>query len=1072
MAGTSKSRGRDVTSAESVRRVTKSTVSARSRETVRIVVPKVPASQSKEHTRDSMRRSTTRADLLAVEGGTKYRLRRKVGDGGMGTVFEAEDLYCQRRVALKMLPQDKKVSRDDRRLFVEEARITAQLEHPNIVPIHEVGRDGDRNVYYTMKYLEGRPLTDILMSIRRGDQGVIEEYPLSRLLTIFIKVCDAIAFAHSRGVLHCDLKPDNIMVCGFGEVVVTDWGLARRIQKRAQADDTIQQILQTATRFKTEHFLETTTMETVDGVKMETVTKTSTGTIMGTPGFMAPERLLDDAAIDERSDIYSLGATLYSILTLRSPVSGDDLTQILRKILAGQIPPPALFNDPEQRKAMKIPYMENAFPHCPGGTIPEPLSDITMRALATRPEERYAAVRELQADVEAYQTGQVWYRVVDEDFSDAEAFASRWEVAGGTWEIRDGELRIYGGEPQLLIFKKDLPGDVRIEFECRQESAYLNDVSCFLAASRLTNRRELPYTGYELKFGGFDNSMNLLVRSDRRLWSEIASPIERGKTYRVMAERVGARLRLVVNQREIFNVTDPEPISGGDHCVVGLFGWIADTRYRRIRIYYRGAAGWGDILDLADRQVQKGHYDMAIAMYNEVLDTFADAPRIERAKKGIQRAEQAREMALKVPDIQQHLEKAWPGTGVHVSMTSEGLVVDIADGKVEDLEPLRGLPIVTLYCQNNRIRSLEPLRGMALSTLNCSGNPVGDLSPLAEMPVRTLLCERCSIRSLEPLRGTPLASLFVGGNPLESLAPLSGKDLSTLNMWGTGVCDLSPLRGMRLSTLTANANRISSLEPLKGMPLVMLNVAGNEGIEDLSPLQGMKLKVLHIGRNRIASLRPLEGMALGILTCTGNRITSLLPLKNMPLDVLTCGNNLLRHLAPFVHDPPEDFLFDCDTLSDAELKRVITAWQRYPQTAHLALEAEILLAIRAGERESLRRFARRFGDRLYLFIPKFMTWENAKTFCKEAGGRLVEIHDPIAQGHIESLFTSGCWAWMGMECTPEGLRWLSGEPVKYTNFGDTAHARTPGPKVFAKQWMSEYDPNAENTFIVEWLGDK
>jgi hypothetical protein len=154
------------------------------------------------------------------------------------------------------------------------------------------------------------------------------------------------------------------------------------------------------------------------------------------------------------------------------------------------------------------------------------------------------------------------------------------------------------------------------------------------------------------------------------------------------------------------------------------------------------------------------------------------------------------------------------------------------------------------------------------------------------------------------------------------------------------------------------------------------------------------------------------------------------------------------------------------------LRRALAAWQRRPETAHLALQTEVLLAIRAGERKSLRRFARQWDGRFYLFVPKFITWENAKSFCGELGGRLVEIHDPRCQGLLESTFVVGCWAWMGLERTPDGLKWLSGHPVVYTNFGDSAHAQAPGPKVFAKQWMSEYDPGAENTFIVEWPGEK
>ena len=1010
-------------------------------------------------------------EVLRVEGGEKYRMGPVLAEGGMGLVREAEDLRCLRTVALKRLLKGEKISDEDRERFISEAQITSRLEHPNIMPIHELGFDINRNVYYTMKYIHGRTLTDILMDIRRENEEVIEQYPLSRLLNIFQKVCDATAFAHSKGIMHCDLKPDNIMVCDFGEVVLTDWGLARYVDETPAGHGILKDLEEAAERLEGEAAARAAAGEEPFSAPLRAdtvgaVTRTSTGAIMGTPGFMAPERVLDDATIDMRSDVYSLGATLYSVITLRAPIAGADMNEMLRKILRGDIVPPVGYNHPETLPEQNRPSKPPVFPHCPEGVIPEPLSKIAMRALATDPDERYASVQELQEDVEAYQNGLIWHTVLDDDFSDPDV-ASRWQLVGGSWELKDGELRVYGGEPQLLILKKDVPGDVRIEYECRQESPYLNDMSCFMAARRSKSSKEIAYSGYEFKFGGYDNSMNLLVRGDRRLWSEVASPIERGKRYRIRAERVGSRLRLVVNNKEILRVHDADPLTGGDRTAIGLFGWIADTRFSRITVSCLGAPWKSDVLDLADRQAQKGSYEMAEALYREAMESFPDTARAERARRGLESVHRCKELNVQLPVIRAELEKAWPDSTIHLGMDNDGFTLDIADGEIESLEPLRGLPLRTLYCQNNRIRSLEPLRGMSLVTLNCGGNPVGSLEPLRGMSLTTLICEHCDVDSFEPLRGMPLAMLIAGGNPVRTLDPLRGMPMTNLSVWGCEIEDLEPLKGMPLSVLYCNTNRVRTLDPLRGMMLVMLNCSGNE-IDSLEPLRGAPLKVLHFGLNHVSSLAPLRGMKLNMATFTGNRVSSLEPLRGMPMGVLTCANNRLATLEPFVESPPEDFLFDCDTIPSEELQRALNVWSRKPALAHLVRNTEVLLALRRDGLKGLRPLAKEFEGRLYLFVPKFLRWEDAEVLCEQAGGHLVTIRTPNEQGFLESLFVTGCWAWMGIEVTEEGTRWITGEPMTYQNFMDVLQARKPGRKVFAGRWQSEDVPWSENSFIIEW----
>ncbi|MGB0578500.1 MAG: serine/threonine-protein kinase [Limisphaerales bacterium] len=158
----------------------------------------------------------------------QYKCGKEIARGGMGAVLTAEDLRLGRTVAMKvMLTQQADPSEAER--FHQEARVLGRLAHPNIVPIHDVGVDAGGRHFYTMKLVEGTTLHDILRRVSEEDPEALEKYSLSNLLTIFQKVCDAIAFAHSRGIIHRDLKPQNIMVGAFGEVLVMDWGLAKII---------------------------------------------------------------------------------------------------------------------------------------------------------------------------------------------------------------------------------------------------------------------------------------------------------------------------------------------------------------------------------------------------------------------------------------------------------------------------------------------------------------------------------------------------------------------------------------------------------------------------------------------------------------------------------------------------------------------------------------------------------------------------------------------------------------------------------------------------------------------------
>jgi serine/threonine protein kinase len=289
--------------------------------------------------------------------GTRYLLREKIGQGGMGSIYRAEDVELRRDVALKVLSVPVAAEALAERLR-EEARILARLEHPGVVPVHDVGRLPDGRVYYAMKLVRGSRL----------DEHARTQAALPPLLRVFERLCEAVAFAHDRGVLHRDLKPQNVMVGAFGEVLVMDWGVAK--VRRAQEAPRTAPAGQPAAAEPS---------------------ATAHGTVLGTPGYMSPEQARGETEeIDERTDVYALGAILYFLLSGRPPLGVDSeaATRTAREHAAAA--PEARFAPPRKLRA----------------GIPRPLEAVCLKALAFDRAERYASVRTLAADVARHLDGQ------------------------------------------------------------------------------------------------------------------------------------------------------------------------------------------------------------------------------------------------------------------------------------------------------------------------------------------------------------------------------------------------------------------------------------------------------------------------------------------------------------------------------------------------------------------------------------------------------------------------------------------------------------------------------------------
>jgi len=300
------------------------------------------------------------------QGLAKYTNFHDMARGGSAVLRSCFDQITGRTVVLKtLLPKLRHDETENRRLL-REARVTAQLQHPNTVPVYEIGRDETEGLYFTMKRVSGENLFEILKRIARGDPKTTAAFPLRERLEIVEGAAQALMYAHARGVIHRDVKPENIWVGNFGEVILLDWGVAK---VWGQPDDEPQH--PSVVRSQAESPQEIT----------------MAGERPGTPLYMSPEQVnVNRAVIDERSDIFSTGVVLYEMAALREPFRGRVIQETFENIIHDNPPPPS--------KAS------------PGRGIPPRLDEVVMKAIAKNPADRYQTMRQLLEAIREVEFGE------------------------------------------------------------------------------------------------------------------------------------------------------------------------------------------------------------------------------------------------------------------------------------------------------------------------------------------------------------------------------------------------------------------------------------------------------------------------------------------------------------------------------------------------------------------------------------------------------------------------------------------------------------------------------------------
>ena len=878
--------------------------------------------------------ATTPGEMLAEQGARKYNVGDIVARGGMGLIYSATDVSIRRCVAMKaVMPEHR--NRQTMLRFIEEAQVTGQLEHPSIVPVYELAVDSSGSVFYTMKFVRGITLKDIIDKLRHGNEEMIRQYPLRRLLRILEKVCDAVAYAHSKKVVHRDLKPENIMVGGFGEVLLMDWGLAKVLgRSKAPKPDPgaepepapVPEPEPEAPAEEAAEDGEEAPKATISSIRTDTAaagSRTMDGQIMGTPQFMPPEQAagkIDD--IDCRSDIYALGGVLYNILTLHPPIEGKTVNHILVKVASGEIKHPSEYSTQSGEAAKLSPVQRRKHPdltmlqHCPNLRVPESLAAVAMKALAKAPEDRYQSVTDLQADIEAYQAG----------------FATAAEEASLVRQLC------------LMVMRH------KIESSLLAASILILGIVVAGAFVRITKEERLAKDA-----------------RDRAVIAQAAAEQNEKDARRNLAKFRDEELRrqtisrqaapeFLEKARRFAELKDAKQALHNLEITLSLDSRLGPAWYLQ-GVQQLGECNFADAETSFAKTVELGADDpqgraagllAAVQRFRSVPAGHKQRPLALRALA--ETCMQLREPLLaalllkRIPQLQGTYEKLLTASlqgaeaglrrinaharDLKISYSTSGLVVhmQLRSSKPIDISALRGLPLTALVIQAP-VRDLAPIEGLALTSLDLTGTGIADLGILRGMRLGTLsLSEENKVRDLKPLAGMPLESLKLGETQVEDLTPLKGMKLHTLDLWRTKVKDISALRGMPLKDLCLGETRVETVVDLRGMPLEVLGLWQTR-VTELSPLWDMALVRLDVAETPIKDIAVLRTMPLRVLKLSGcTELRDISALKSCTkLERLTIPAQV-RDIA-FLRNLPA--LRSLNTKSDGWKMSAAEFWRKY-----------------------------------------------------------------------------------------------------------------------------------------------
>ncbi len=743
-----------------------------------------------------------------------YRIVRRLGQGGMGSVFLAEHIRMERLVALKTLASD--MTRDPQALkrFHREVKAAAKLSHPNIVTAYDADEAQGLQMLI-MEYVEG---TDLSVRVKRDGTMSVQE-----ALDCLLQSARGLEFAHSKGVVHRDIKPANLLMDRDGVVKVLDMGLAR-----------IGEVDESATA----------------GL-------TTAGTIMGTAEFMAPEQALDTRTAGTQADIYSLGCTLYFLLTGHAPYTGDTVMKILLAHRDRAVP---------KLRAVRT-------------DVPERLDSLFQRMVAKRVSDRCQTMTEVIAELEAIRA--------DRARADAPSSSDNDSAMTLPGSIQFPELARplapssgTVASPPTPVAKGAVP-PVWTRSRGLVAAAAAGLLFLFGLVITLTTREgtlvlEVTEPNAKIEIDGQLQNVQV-TRADGR--ETITIGVEPGKH----------QLKV---QKDGFSIyTDKFEI-----------GW-SGTKSIKAELKPLNTKPVAELSSTvpqlspsaAGAETAVGAWDTP--EFRQWLAKVKDLP-AEELLEAV-----SKKMVELNPGFDGKLSHGFSHIPGSAPVIERGKVVEVGFSSpvVSNVAPLRAFGTLrSVSCagssspteQPSLLVDISPLRGMEIERFCGFWNKgLRDYAPVVGPQLRELLLVDTEATDLSPLRGIPLRRLNVSFNGVEDLRPLEGMPLVQLGIAGhfdnrPGIRDLSPLKGMRLTSLFVSQNpRLTDLSALAGMPLDEFIALGT-GIQSLEPLRGMNIRSLGLSRTRVSDLSPLEGMPLQVLEISETPVRDLSPLRGLPLDEL------------------------------------------------------------------------------------------------------------------------------------------------------------------------------------------
>ena len=880
----------------------------------------------------------------------KYKVGEPVAKGGMGTILNAKDLNINRTVAMKVLLETKQKREDNVIRFIEEAQITGQLEHPGIVPVYELGINDEGVVFYTMKFMKGVTLKQIIRELRNNNRETIAKFPLSSLLNILQKVCDAVAFAHSKGVIHRDLKPENIMVGDFGEVSVMDWGLAKiTAVTQIQGLSTVRTELVAADfniNRESKKVLEPkpslpdiasiSASASFDSVILDEdgeSIKTLDGQILGTPNYMAPEQAVGQSdQIGMLTDIYALGGILYNILTLTVPITGKSFTEMMVNIVRGHIEPPSGFSQSSRKSKKKDSSTSSRprvdyFPHCPGGKIPDSLSAVAMKALALKPKDRYQDVKLFQQDISAYQQG----------------FATKAEDAGFLKQVillikRNKAVfsilcaSMVGLISVVTIFfvqLKEAYHDISQEkkkvdiqnIQLDKQSKQLAKKSREVEKTNLqlkTNRDELKATNVQLekKSDQLEKKKDQLENKTIELQQTIDQLIQekkrtererRAKEREREAKEKEQQLRLIEQlakekekqaREEVSKLSAPEFVKRAQELSESS-NWdeAIETINTALKLDNSLEEGWylKGRLDFGSLQ-----FDKAISAFNkgDFPDRFGLRVMAEKYKHIMAQshdqlsASELRKLSLA---LREKGDDILADRIYHLALEKEKEILARLNKIRPDLKKLN--PGLT------DINYQYSISGDIINVDLSNNKELKNIEPLSGLPVVNLNLSFTQVYDLNALRGMPLQILHVPNGLLSNISVLAEMPLKELHLHGKPKQDFTFIEFFKIARLHLHLYSFVDQEDygfefLKLVPMSRLHLYLHGALfNDLNILLSIPLSHLTLVDSVVTDINPLRYQKLIYLDISNTRVKNIRAVRNMPLKHLSLEKTLVRDIS-------------------------------------------------------------------------------------------------------------------------------------------------------------------------------